>query len=149
MGHVCYFRHALALDERRVKFLPEYACGGAGPLKPQMESRRFTSTKEVWFAGTHSDMSVIFFRNSTHTPPLRMNKYSGGGNAYNVNSQSLGPALRWMSYEAINHGLRMHPFEGTWKEREINESLTGFWRILELFPLKRLTYNSQNKTTWW
>ena len=28
MNHVCYFRHALALDERRVKFLPEYAYGG-------------------------------------------------------------------------------------------------------------------------
>lgn len=26
--HICYFRHALALDERRVKFLPEYARGG-------------------------------------------------------------------------------------------------------------------------
>ena len=28
MKHVCYFRHALALDERRVKFLPEYVYGG-------------------------------------------------------------------------------------------------------------------------
>ncbi|KAF9559144.1 WD40 repeat-like protein [Agrocybe pediades] len=28
MKHVCFFRHALALDERRVKFLPEYAYGG-------------------------------------------------------------------------------------------------------------------------
>ncbi|KAF9543673.1 WD40 repeat-like protein [Agrocybe pediades] len=28
MRHVCFFRHALALDERRVKFLPEYAYGG-------------------------------------------------------------------------------------------------------------------------
>ena len=28
MKHVCYFRHALALDERRAKFLPEYAYGG-------------------------------------------------------------------------------------------------------------------------
>jgi uncharacterized protein (DUF2235 family) len=27
-NHICYFRHALALDERRVKFLPEYICGG-------------------------------------------------------------------------------------------------------------------------
>jgi hypothetical protein len=34
MTHVCYFRHALALDERRVKFLPEYAYGGsAKPVK--------------------------------------------------------------------------------------------------------------------
>ena len=31
MQHVCFFRHALALDERRVKFLPEYAYGGGGP----------------------------------------------------------------------------------------------------------------------
>lgn len=28
MKHVCYFRQALALDERRVNFLPEYAYGG-------------------------------------------------------------------------------------------------------------------------
>lgn len=28
MNHVCYFRHALALDERRVKFLPEYVNQG-------------------------------------------------------------------------------------------------------------------------
>ena len=35
MTHVCYFRHALALDERRVKFLPEYAQGGdAKPSNP-------------------------------------------------------------------------------------------------------------------
>ena len=28
MTHVCHFRHALALDERRVqRFLPEYAYG--------------------------------------------------------------------------------------------------------------------------
>ncbi|KAJ6570941.1 hypothetical protein DFH09DRAFT_1153410, partial [Mycena vulgaris] len=26
--HICIFRHALALDERRVKFLPEYVAGG-------------------------------------------------------------------------------------------------------------------------
>jgi hypothetical protein len=37
MKHVCYFRHALALDERRVKFLPEYAYGGRAtpPEKPE------------------------------------------------------------------------------------------------------------------
>jgi hypothetical protein len=37
MKHICYFRHALALDERRVKFLPEYAYGGSAtpPTKPE------------------------------------------------------------------------------------------------------------------
>ena len=75
MAHVCHFRHALALDERRVKFLPEYAYGGSSkwpgssePPEPETHpsdhanKSRGTKAKvrpqtlEVWFAGTHSDM---------------------------------------------------------------------------------------------
>lgn len=81
MKHVCYFRHALALDERRSKFLPEYAYGGdtverqppsmtgkqsdeqlltSETLTPNSSHKTLTNTyphtKEVWFAGTHSDM---------------------------------------------------------------------------------------------
>ncbi len=75
MQHVCYFRHALALDERRVKFLTEYAYGGSSkssgssePAKPETrpldhgnkshgtEPKPRPQTLEVWFAGTHSDM---------------------------------------------------------------------------------------------
>jgi len=90
--HVCFFRHALALDERRVKFIPEYLItdtrnfgyttnldrkedDGKGNNNPERDSTavkpnampvkdgqssnnsRFdTNSKEVWFAGTHSDM---------------------------------------------------------------------------------------------
>ncbi|KAJ7711632.1 hypothetical protein B0H16DRAFT_1667731 [Mycena metata] len=86
--HICHFRHALALDERRVRFLPEYV-HSAGPegqtrseAKPGEKQKDMQSTrardqgqvvppgdrrnlgeikikctvKEVWFAGTHSDM---------------------------------------------------------------------------------------------
>jgi hypothetical protein len=53
MTHVCAFRHALALDELRVKFLPEYANGGAGPSDA-------LNIKEVWFPGCHSDMYVWY-----------------------------------------------------------------------------------------
>ena len=58
MGHVCFFRHALALDERRVKFLPEYAHGGATEKlgTPDRTVGSPPHPKEVWFAGTHSDM---------------------------------------------------------------------------------------------
>jgi hypothetical protein len=80
MTHVCYFRHALALDERRVKFLPEYAWGGTtldpkrkSDPKPESDPKPASDTKEkpkkkshgdrlhpqvleVWFPGTHSDM---------------------------------------------------------------------------------------------
>jgi uncharacterized protein (DUF2235 family) len=55
MQHVCVFRHALALDERRVKFLPEYVNGGIGPLEENTGEPE-GDVKEVWFSGTHSDM---------------------------------------------------------------------------------------------
>ena len=55
MKHVCSFRHALALDERRVKFLPEYANGGHGPSVKD-DGTTEGDIKEVWFAGSHSDM---------------------------------------------------------------------------------------------
>jgi hypothetical protein len=53
MGYVCFFRHALALDERRVKFLPEYVGGGSS------RETHWDECKELWFAGTHSDMCVM------------------------------------------------------------------------------------------
>jgi uncharacterized protein (DUF2235 family) len=57
MHHVCVFRHALALDERRVKFLPEYANGGLGPDAGGHETGSGRGdVKEVWFSGSHSDM---------------------------------------------------------------------------------------------
>ena len=64
--HICYFRHALALDERRVKFLPEYARGGvmldvdvsqrAGSSSNNEKLSSKPRVKETWFTGTHSDM---------------------------------------------------------------------------------------------
>ncbi|KAL0960442.1 hypothetical protein HGRIS_005485 [Hohenbuehelia grisea] len=84
MQHVCAFRHALALDERRVKFLPEYSNGGVGP---RPKDGLTGDVKEVWFAGSHSDI--------------------GGGNTENMKLDKFGPALRWMIYEAIDKGLKI------------------------------------------
>jgi len=60
--HACVFRHALALDERRVKFLPEYRYGGASqsgggsdPASPN-SSESIPKVKEIWFRGSHPDM---------------------------------------------------------------------------------------------
>jgi Uncharacterized alpha/beta hydrolase domain (DUF2235) len=50
MKHVCYFRHALALDERRVKFLPEYAYGG--------------SSKDLLKLGDKNSARVLHFSDS-------------------------------------------------------------------------------------
>jgi len=69
MKHVCYFRHALALDEKRVKFLPEYAYAGATQpaTVDTAETVKYTleapHTKEVWFRGSHSDMCAFSISN--------------------------------------------------------------------------------------
>jgi uncharacterized protein (DUF2235 family) len=57
MHHVCVFRHALALDECRVKFLPKYVNGRLNPdVSDEHDKPKYGDVKEVWFAGSHSDM---------------------------------------------------------------------------------------------
>jgi uncharacterized protein (DUF2235 family) len=59
---ICYFRHALALDELRVKFQPEYVCGGESYIPPdrwnETNTRDHSTVKEVWFQGCHSDVCI-------------------------------------------------------------------------------------------
>ncbi|TFK20327.1 WD40 repeat-like protein [Coprinopsis marcescibilis] len=135
MTHVCYFRHALALDERRVKFLPEYAWGGSSRDPTQKVQRnlhdlgfdkmnRPVQALEVWFPGTHSDI--------------------GGGNWQNEDMDRSRPPLRWMVFEANAAGLRTRDFERELlpqEQVEIKESLTGVWHAFEFLPFKRLTYS--------
>ncbi|KAH9485777.1 hypothetical protein JR316_0002692 [Psilocybe cubensis] len=151
MAHVCVFRHALALDELRVKFLPEYVNGGEGPqhghtsveapiskhengTKPDVaaepEHKPKTTrgnVKEVWFAGCHSDV--------------------GGGNIENLDANKFGPALRWMTYESITWGLRTTPFDQSWQPLYPQSSMTGLWKIAEYIPFKRLSYTGPNDVT--
>ena len=54
--NICFFRHALALDERRVKFLPEYVVAKKEDFLPGEFDR--PKCKEVWFRGYHSDVWV-------------------------------------------------------------------------------------------
>lgn len=55
--NVKYYRHALALDERRVKFLAEYLDDKVQPEAASEQSK--PDVKEVWFVGTHSDVYVF------------------------------------------------------------------------------------------
>ncbi|KAF8261022.1 hypothetical protein EI94DRAFT_1528405, partial [Lactarius quietus] len=76
--NICFFRHALALDERRVKFLPEYIVA----KKEWFSAGEFgrPRCKEVWFRGSHSDV--------------------GGGSVKNKTSDNGAIPSRWMAYEA-------------------------------------------------
>ncbi|KAJ7634991.1 hypothetical protein FB45DRAFT_977865 [Roridomyces roridus] len=132
-NHVCSFRHALALDERRVKFLPEYVKGGSsmvlsGGLKNELNTP--VDIKEVWFAGTHSDMRKNLALNLSSVP------------------------LLWMENEAISAGLRLRPrvAGGAWnmehlQDDYLHESLTWVWKPLEYLPLTHLSFETADKST--
>ncbi|KZV99911.1 WD40 repeat-like protein [Exidia glandulosa HHB12029] len=130
MDHVCYFRHALALHERRIKFLPEYVRGGLGPVDASgPDDLQTPHTKEVWFAGSHSDI--------------------GGGSAKNEKMDLFGPSLRWMSFEATRLGLHLDKIPRDWNEQVISESLSWVWQVLEYLPLPRLAYTQKESTVAW
>ncbi|KAG9094007.1 hypothetical protein FRC06_011277 [Ceratobasidium sp. 370] len=119
--HVKHFRHALALDERRVKFLPEHV---EYPRDGQVDESHI---KEVWFAGTHSDI--------------------GGGNTRNTELNRGTESLVWMMNEAEEAGLVVDSKnlgDGV-KRTQVIPSLTGAWWILEVLPLARLAYDSKGK----
>ncbi|KAJ7140659.1 hypothetical protein C8R44DRAFT_726392 [Mycena epipterygia] len=123
-------RCALALDECRVRFLPEYAGDERDDkqIKPQQPTQG--TIKEVWFAGTHSDI--------------------GGGNRQNITLDLAGVPLLWMENEATIAGLHLMPRAEMWKWESLKqdkpiESLTRpFWWLLETIPLTRSTYNAEN-----
>ncbi|KAG1744465.1 hypothetical protein EDB19DRAFT_1894581 [Suillus lakei] len=127
--HVCYFRQALALDECRVKFLPEYVYGGMcdqSQYKPALHPEDKDHVKEVWFAGSHSDVYT--------------------GNA--LNFQDI--PLLWMREEALEAWLVFNSPKvdfGYDLNPKITHSLTIPWWLLEVLPIRRLRYNNSNRHT--
>ncbi|KAF8517074.1 hypothetical protein BU17DRAFT_50227 [Hysterangium stoloniferum] len=120
LDHTCYFRHALALDERRVKFLPEYACGGVMVDESKSQQRqKIPHIKEVWFPGTHSDIHPSFLWMSFEAvwAGLKLDRS-------NV-------AWKWDELGSMR------------------ESLTLPWQILEYLPMKQLSYQSADSVTSW
>ncbi|KAJ7321103.1 hypothetical protein DFH08DRAFT_640331, partial [Mycena albidolilacea] len=121
--HICTFRHALALDEHRVKFLPEYVDGGSSATSTSGENSLPIDVKEVWFAGSHSDMYQNVSLNLSSVP------------------------LLWMESEAEVAGLRLEPRAsgGVWNLEDLrrhdgHESLRGAWKPMEYLPLNRLSF---------
>ncbi|KAF8532001.1 hypothetical protein JB92DRAFT_3080805 [Gautieria morchelliformis] len=99
--HVCFFRHALALDERRVKFLPEYAHGGVSQQTVSSTSR--PRIKEVWFPGTHSDMCVSPLLGGLQ---MRPTKVDWDWNNLGEVKESLTPVWRifeWLPFKRLSY----------------------------------------------
>ncbi|PPQ94487.1 hypothetical protein CVT25_013770 [Psilocybe cyanescens] len=149
MTHVCAFRHALALDELRVKFLPEYANGGAGP--PTSDSTQSANSSN----GIEDEKASVASPNQ-HFGQFHYAKKRKGGNIKEVwfagshsDNNQFGPSLRWMTYEALIWGLKMKPFDQTWAPLTPKPSMNWKWNILENLPISRLSYESSEGVTRW
>jgi hypothetical protein len=84
VGAVTYFRQALALDERRVKFQPEFRQSNSDESHTTLNG--IARNKEVWFLGVHTSV--------------------GGGHEPDVDPSLANIPFRWMLAEAVACGLR-------------------------------------------
>lgn len=145
--NICHFRHALALNEKRVKFLPEYGRGGdtfdseGDEDQDQHITKKY---KEVWFFGSHSDVYVIFLSPCECVLTLLCQLVRGGKNLTDGNfGTSSIPAL-WMANESIACGLRLKPSTKPteWSLAAPTDSMKPLYRILEYLPITHLTYRN-------
>ncbi|KAH7928799.1 hypothetical protein BV22DRAFT_182974 [Leucogyrophana mollusca] len=123
-AHACHFRHALALDERRVKFIPEYfheMNTRTDDTKPKdTQTSKASEIKEVWFAGSHSDV--------------------GGKNRPGKSSQAGNVSLLWMRQEASSSGLILKPTDIVWMPDDLDSgtsnSMSSAWKLVEILPIR-------------
>ena len=109
-------RHAISIDERRAFFRQNMW----GKLKPK-EGQLLQDTKQVWFAGSHSDV---------------------GGSYITDKSALSNIALEWMLVEAMNKGLLIGDVQKAKTivseiadphVKAMNESLASFWYVAEIW----------------
>lgn len=104
---VRHARHAMAMDEMRASFAPT--------LWTDVQPPADGSVRQLWFAGTHSDV--------------------GGGH---VQCGLSDGALQWMVDEAVAVGLRVNPVLLTQIRPDpqgvLHDSATGIWEHLRTLP---------------
>jgi hypothetical protein len=80
MTHVCYFRHALALDERRVKFSPEYAYGGSAKFRAGSNEQKLKQNsveKGLNLPARSEDDATSTATPNDYVPPTQNNNADG------------------------------------------------------------------------
>lgn len=90
-------------------------------------------------------MNLPRIRISTYRSAIR-----GGGSVSNVRLASNEPPLRWMSYEAIEAGIRMTIPEARWTKNpceQVHESMKWYWKPLEYIPIVP-KHKRQRKGIW-
>ncbi|KAI9455298.1 hypothetical protein F5148DRAFT_1226410 [Russula earlei] len=166
--HVCYFRHALALDERRVKFLPEYVCGGVsipneskfiklsrrGRDAPDAanDAQQFDSQAQVDDPSIGVAKETDSKGSGSSTSSLSRIKevwFAGleAGNQKNAELNNTAVPVLWMGNEAWIAGLGLEPSKVEWEWEKLKYARPQE-SLLEIFPFKRISYRDKDSTTW-
>ncbi|KAI9569164.1 hypothetical protein HD554DRAFT_619999 [Boletus coccyginus] len=130
--NACHFRHALALDERRVKFMAEYFTE-MNPHHTNVQSSRpaVGDVKEVWFAGCHSDVGGTSRAVAAEVldPPEKLVPVHAG----NV-------PLLWMRREAEAEGLVFESERFAWHPEDVDlgrkDTMNHAWKFFEILPIR-------------
>ncbi|KAJ7643717.1 hypothetical protein FB45DRAFT_280795 [Roridomyces roridus] len=121
-------RHALALDEHRVRFQP-YLCEPKDAPTPKGQMPE--DVLEVWFAGAHSDV--------------------GGSSTSNDVQRSLSDiTLRWMVREAMLSGCEVRWDKAALARAGIPSSVDEDWTALEETDAAQPLYDElKTNPAWW
>lgn len=130
-------RHALALDERRSYYQPTSWGGVDHPLYEDVRPDESKDVKEVWFAGSHSDV---------------------GGGYKQCESGLARASFEWMLGEACVRGLGLNDFgfeevvQSFSNDPVLHESLHGFWcwvsECLPRFELENIPKAGKRVLKW-
>ncbi|PVG02390.1 hypothetical protein CPB86DRAFT_864511, partial [Serendipita vermifera] len=138
--HICYVRHALALDECRIKYRPEY-------VKPP---RNFSDVDPRSNQNDEVDQTNSATSDGITSEVLSQERvkevwFAGKANLGDV------PVL-WMANQAMLAGLQLHYQNKGWDLQKIREqrptnSMGLKWLIFEVLPLRRLQPGSTRSKT--
>ncbi|KAG9309245.1 hypothetical protein JVU11DRAFT_10725 [Chiua virens] len=151
-ANACHIRHALALDELRVKFLPEYfheansqtdggnpSCAVSSDIgdgvvfcTPTTSSSNAASSSSAGRKHGTADVQEVWFAGS-HSDVGGLDKPGKYHQAGNV-------SLLWMRREATVNGLLLQPTHRAWVPDDLDfgvkDSMSSAWRAVEYMPIK-------------
>ena len=163
--NACHFRHALALDERRVKYIPEYFLEMNAHRSTGSPRSAISDVKEVWFAGSHSDVYVIPQSKARtdlmHSPSGGTERSLHGALLADSEDDDLGPyavhagnvPLVWMQREAADKGLVFKSKGFTWGPEDVESrtrnTMSLGWKIFEILPVRhQVSFSGTGKHKW-
>ena len=105
---IVHFRHALALDERRVKFIPSFHTSGGKP-KAERADRRVSDHSEVVSKDSYNEIEELQRSAKPNSSELHVNAMAGTEtDVEEVFFAGVHSGTFWFFYAQWSHYLRIH-----------------------------------------